>query len=106
MPGASFESILKFGLERGQYADAVGQEAEWLSERIRQHRNPEGSLEQRLGNGRWLRVLEQPTPDGGRAGLRSTITELKEQQAALEAAREAAEAASRAKIGLSREHEP
>ncbi len=97
VPGATFESILKFGLERGQYADAIGQEAEWLSERIRQHRNPEGSLEQRLGNGRWLRVLEQPTPDGGRVGLRVDITELKEQQAALEAARLQAEAANRAK---------
>jgi signal transduction histidine kinase/DNA-binding response OmpR family regulator len=97
VPGATFESILKYGLERGQYADAVGNEAEWLSERMRQHREPEGLLEQQLGNGRWLRILEQPTPDGGRVGLRVDITELKEQQQALVAARTAAEAANRAK---------
>ena len=97
VPGATFESILRFGLERGQYADAIGQEAEWLSNRMRQHRNPQGMLEQRLGNGKWLRVLEQPTPDGGRVGLRVDITELKDQQAALEAARLQAEAANRAK---------
>jgi signal transduction histidine kinase/DNA-binding response OmpR family regulator len=97
VPGASFESILKYGLERGQYAEASGREEEWLAERMQQHLDPQGLLEQKLGDGRWLRVLEQATPDGGRVGLRVDITELKEQQAALEAAREEAEAASRAK---------
>lgn len=97
VPGATFESILKYGLERSQYADAIGREADWLSERMRQHRNPQGMLEQRLGNGRWLRILEQPTPDGGRVGLRVDITELKEQQEALVSARTEAEAANRAK---------
>jgi signal transduction histidine kinase/DNA-binding response OmpR family regulator len=97
VPGATFESILKFGLERGQYADAIGREAEWLSERMRQHREPQGMLEQQLGDGRWLRILEQPTPDGGRVGLRVDITELKEQQQALVSARTEAEAANRAK---------
>lgn len=97
VPGATFESILRYGLERGQYADAVGREADWLSERLQQHRDPQGLLEQNLGDGRWLRILDQPTPDGGRVGLRVDITQLKEQQAALEAARALAEAANRAK---------
>lgn len=97
VPGATFESILKYGLERGQYADAIGREGEWLQERLDQHRHPQGLLEQNLGDGRWLRILDQPTPDGGRVGLRVDITQLKEQQAALEAAREQAEAANRAK---------
>jgi len=44
-----------------------------------------------------LRVLERETPDGGRVGLQVDITEIKGQQAALEAARAGAEAASRAK---------
>ena len=95
--GATFESILKYGLERGQYSDAIGREDDWLRERMQQHRNPVATVEQRLGNGRWLRVLEQPTPDGGRVGLRVDITEMKEQQAALDAARLQAEAANRAK---------
>jgi signal transduction histidine kinase/CheY-like chemotaxis protein len=97
VPGARFEEILRYGLERGQYADALGREEEWLAERLRHHAGPQEILEQHLGNGRWLRVLEQPTPDGGRVGLRVDITELKEQQAALEAARRDAEAANRAK---------
>ena len=97
VPGATFETILKYGLERGQYAVAVGQEADWITERMRHHLEADGASEHRLGNGRWLRVMEQPTPDGGRVGLRVDITEMKEQQQALEAARLQAEAANRAK---------
>ncbi len=44
-----------------------------------------------------MRPHDHPTPDGGRVGLRVDITAAKEQQAALEAARLAAEAANRAK---------
>jgi signal transduction histidine kinase/DNA-binding response OmpR family regulator len=96
-PGVTFEDILRHGLARGKYAEAVGREAEWLSERMAAHRAPSSIREQKISNGRWLRVLEQSTPDGGRVGLRVDITDWKEQQAALEAARLQAEAANRAK---------
>ena len=96
-PGVTFEDILRHGLSRGKYAEAVGREAEWLSERMAAHRAPSSIHEQKISNGRWLRVLEQSTPDGGRVGLRVDITDWKDQQAALEAARLQAEAANRAK---------
>ncbi|WP_435257377.1 response regulator [Thioclava sp. FR2] len=96
-PGVTFEEILRHGLIRGKYADAVGREDEWLEERMAAHRAPSSISEQRMGDGRWLRVLEQPTPDGGRVGLRVDISGLKQQQAELEAARLQAEAANRAK---------
>jgi signal transduction histidine kinase/DNA-binding response OmpR family regulator len=97
VPGAKFEEILRYGLERGQHADAVGREEDWLAERLAQHRNPVTVNEQQLRDGRWLRAHDHPTPDGGRVGLRVDITQLKEQQTALETARLAAEAANRAK---------
>ena len=96
-PGVTFEDILRHGLARGKYAEAVGREAEWMSERMAAHRAPSSIHEQKVSNGRWLRVLEQSTPDGGRVGLRVDITDWKDQQAALEAARLQAEAANRAK---------
>ena len=96
-PGAKFEDILRFGLAHGQHADAVGREEEWLTQRMEQHRNPTGPHEQLLGDGRWIKSQDHPTPDGGRVGLRVDITGAREQQAALLAAREAAEAANRAK---------
>ncbi|MEH7830180.1 response regulator [Gemmobacter denitrificans] len=97
VPGATFESILRYGLERGQYAEAEGREEEWIEERLRQRSRKTADFEQHLGDGRWLRVIDQETPDGGRVGLRVDITREREQQAALEAARETAEAAVRAK---------
>ena len=96
-PGARFEDILRYGLAHGQHADAVGREEAWLSERLHQHRNPGEVQEQLLGDGRWIRSQDHPTPDGGRVGLRVDITDAKQQQADLLAAREAAEAANRAK---------
>ena len=97
VPGAKFEDILKHGLERSQHLDAVGREDAWLAERMEQHRNPVAVHEQQLSDGRWLRAHDHPTPDGGRVGLRVDISEIKNQQAALETARTAAEAANRAK---------
>ncbi len=86
VPGVRFEDILRHGLAQGQYAEAAGREEAWLAERLAAHRGSGVRLEQRLGDGRWLRVVEKPTPEGGRVGFRVDITELKRQQAALEAA--------------------
>ena len=96
-PGATFEEILRYGLARGQHMVAAGQEEAWLAERMAQHRTPDGPHEHQLGDGRWIRGQDHPTPDGGRVGLRIDITPQKESEAALLAAREAAEAANRAK---------
>ncbi len=96
-PGATFEEILRYGLERGQQADAVGREEEWLTERLAQHRRGSGTTEQLLNDGRWIKSQDHATPDGGRVGLRIDITHQKESEAALVAATLAAEAANRAK---------
>ncbi|ETX27677.1 PAS-domain containing protein [Roseivivax isoporae] len=96
-PGTPFEDILRHGLAHGQYADAAGHEEEWLEQRLAQRRNPQTVLEQELGDGRWLRVFEKQTSDGGRVGLRVDITDLKRVQRDLERATERAEAANRAK---------
>lgn len=77
VPGASFEEIIRFGLDRGQYLDAIGREEEWLAERLSAHRTQGVTLEQRMPDGRWLRVVERATPSGGMAGFRVDITELK-----------------------------
>lgn len=96
-PGATFEEILRFGLKNGQYEDALGREEEWLEQRLESHRRPSKELEQKLADGRWLRVYERATRDGGRVGLRVDITQIKEDQARLEVAMHKEEAANRAK---------
>ncbi|HXR93037.1 MAG TPA: PAS domain S-box protein, partial [Steroidobacteraceae bacterium] len=81
VPGMAFETIVREGAARGQYADAKGREQEWLSRRIARHRQANSSHEQQLANGRWVRVDERHTPDGGVAGIRVDITDLKAREA-------------------------
>lgn len=95
--GTSFEDILRYGLERNQYAEARGREEEWLEERLSAHRLSETELEQQLDDGRWLRVYERKTRDGGRVGLRVDISQIKQDQERLKEAMTRAEAANRAK---------
>ncbi|GAA4221405.1 hypothetical protein GGQ68_000178 [Sagittula marina] len=95
--GATFEEILRYGLKQGQYADAVGREEEWLEERLIKHRANEIEHEQQLEDGRWLRIYERETTDGGRVGLRVDITQIKRDQQRLKEATIRAEAANRAK---------
>ncbi|MCT4555214.1 MAG: PAS-domain containing protein [Pelagimonas sp.] len=96
-PGASFEDILRYGLERGQYSAAVGREEDWLEERLERHLQADQELEQQLSDGRWLRVYERKLRDGGRVGLRVDITHIKENQQRLKDAMTRAEGANRAK---------
>ena len=78
VPGASFEEIVRLGALRGQYSDATGDVEAWVTQRVAQHRLAQGvTLEQRLGDGRWLLIIDHRTPSGYIVGNRIDITELK-----------------------------
>lgn len=79
--GLSYADALRHALESGTYVDAAGREEYWLRERLDRHAGPSNSEEQRLGNGRWLRIEECRTSDGGSVGIRVDITELKQREA-------------------------
>jgi PAS domain S-box-containing protein len=83
VPSTRFEDILRAGLANGQYSEAGGRNEEWLAERLRQHRQPDGPVESRLRDGRWALVSERRMASGGIAGLRIDITALKKVQASL-----------------------
>ncbi|MEJ8473155.1 sensor domain-containing diguanylate cyclase [Roseibium algae] len=87
MPGESFKNILKFGLLNGQYDTGSQSMDQWLDARLERHQNADGSIvEQKLGDGRWLRISERRTPSNGIAGIRTDITELKNTQEQLRTA--------------------
>lgn len=90
VPGTSFEEIIRYGAERGQYAEALGRVDEWVSQRMQMHLAANTMIEQKLDDGRWLKIAERRMPDGGIVGFRVDITALKEAQ-------ETAEKASAAK---------
>ena len=75
--GADFEYIIRTGVQRGQYPEAIGHEEEWIAARLAHHRTGNISAVQRLNDGRWLKVLERKMPDGHTVGFRVDITSLK-----------------------------
>lgn len=84
--GESFENIIRFGMNNGQYPEAgeTSEEREtWLQERMTRHRDPSGSVFQKLPNGTWLRIRERRTKSGLTVGMRSDVTELKEAEEAI-----------------------
>ena len=87
--GARFESIVRYGLERGQYPQAGttdGDRQAWLAERLHRHRHPDGvPLLQELGGNRWLRIDERRTRGGGVAGVRTDVTAMVRTRQDLEA---------------------
>jgi len=82
-PGVTFEDLIRAGVEREYYPDAVGREEAWIQERLERHHNPQGSFEQQLKDGRWLQVKEYKTLDGGTLDIRTDITERKQAEESL-----------------------
>ena len=95
--GAKLADTLRIGVGRGDYPQAIGREEAWMAQRLAALDNPDQSHEQLLANGRWIRIEERKTADGGNIGLRVDITDLKRQSEQLASALERAESASRAK---------
>jgi PAS domain S-box-containing protein len=88
--GRSFEEIIRYGAERGQYPEAIGDIDAWVEQRLVRHRQGDTELIQSLPDGTWIRICERKTPTGHIVGFRLDITELYR-------AKEAAEAANLAK---------
>ncbi len=86
VPGAKFEDLLRAGFEKGEFPDAIGREEDWLAERMQSHLAGNTETLQRLSNGKWLKISERLTADGGIVGVRIDITELKKVQEKAEAA--------------------
>ena len=83
LPGMRFEELLRDGLSRGDFPDALGHEDEWLAARMKSHREPSDPIEAPLAGGQWVLISERRMRNGGTAGLRIDITKLKEAEAQL-----------------------
>ncbi|MEL7468289.1 MAG: PAS-domain containing protein [Pseudomonadota bacterium] len=80
-PGMSYEEMLRIGMERNGYETNGLSIEEFITWRLEKHRNPEESYDLLMHDGRWVRVQERRTHDGGIVGTRSDITELKRREA-------------------------
>ena len=97
VPGTSFETILRTATERGLIKDAEGRRDAWIAERLARHRAASETHIQRRSDGRWIQVSERKTANGGVVAIYADITELKQHEAELAAARDAADEANRTK---------
>ena len=90
LQGATYPEMLRAGVLGGVFPQAIGCEEEWIRLRLEEHRTGTRIREEQIDNGRWLRFIDRRTSSGLFVGLRVDITDL-------QAAKEAAEAASQAK---------
>jgi signal transduction histidine kinase len=92
-PGASGYDIIRFQANRGDFGPVADIEAE-VEKRAALLRNSAGlRYERRASSGRWIEFNFKPLDDGGTLGVYRDITELREREDALAAAKEAAETA-------------
>ena len=95
--GLKYVDALHVAARSGLFDVPEGTEDEWVESRLAALRSQEVLRYDRPFMGGWTRFIHSTTSDGGRVGLRIDITELKEQEAELRRAREAAEIATSAK---------
>ncbi|OYD86244.1 PAS-domain containing protein [Azospirillum brasilense] len=80
-PGITFESLIRRGAVAGHYPDCgPGDVERWVERQMERHRNPQGPRVKRIGDGRWFKIEERRTSDGGYVGLRTDISELKRRE--------------------------
>lgn len=75
--GVRFRELLVEDLRDGHYAEAKGREEAWLDARMALRAKGEGAREQDLDDGRWLRVQDRRTPDGGTVSICVDTTDIK-----------------------------
>jgi methyl-accepting chemotaxis protein len=97
VPGTSFETILRTAIERGLIKDAEGRRDAWIEERLARHHAARETHVQRRSDGRWIQVSERKTANDGVVAIYADITELKQHEAELAAARDAADDANKTK---------
>lgn len=99
--GTSFEELLQQAVRTGGVPEATGREAEWIAERVAQHRKPRAPLRRAFPGGRWRRITERFLADGGMLSYSIDITELVQKKEALSLAQaEAAHARQRLEDAL------
>ncbi|MGJ5177097.1 putative bifunctional diguanylate cyclase/phosphodiesterase [Bradyrhizobium oligotrophicum] len=81
--GASFVDAIRASVARGHFNDATGREEAWLAERLSSIASDSYSAVHELRDGRWMRMQERRTADGGRIGVSIDITDLKKREQVL-----------------------
>jgi len=79
-PGIKYEEIVRAAVGAGLIPVASDRVEAWIGDRLARHRDPGGAYEQQRAGGRWLKISERRTAEGGIVGVFTDITELKERE--------------------------
>ena len=77
--GNTFESVLRYGLEHGQYPDAgdtAEAQEEWIKLRLERHNRPGEPFIQHINPDRTMLVEERITDENFHVGVRTDVTAL------------------------------
>jgi PAS domain S-box-containing protein len=97
LPGTTFEEIVRNGITRGLVRANTPSIEEYVQRRLTQFRSGTQTFDGQIEDGRWLRIQDRKTADGGTACFRVDITDLKKREASLTRERETSDAQNRAK---------
>jgi PAS domain S-box-containing protein len=98
LEGLSFADMVRLSLRMGEPPEPGFEGEVWVAERVRRHLEATGVPRLlQVAGGRWVSTLERRVPGIGIVGFRADVTQEIETQSALRQARDAAEAANRAK---------
>jgi signal transduction histidine kinase len=84
-PGMKYEDALREIAYSGAVT-ARGREEEWIEKTLARHHAAAGIREYKRKDGRWVRITERRTADGGMVMIRADITDEKQAELELEAA--------------------
>lgn len=96
-PGTPFEEIVRRVAEKGLVQSTGDSIESWVDQRLAIHRRPGESHLQQRSDGRWIRINERRTHDGGTVAVYTDITDDKRFEQELRSSKEDAEAANEAK---------
>lgn len=80
MPGTPYTAFLHHAADSGMFDEAVVDRDGFIARRLEQFRHPGAGVERRLTDGRWLRIADFRTHDGGTVCIRSDITDHKQSE--------------------------
>ena len=96
--GLAFADLVRLSMRSGEPPEPGFAGEAWVAERVRRHLAASGTPRLlQVADGRWVSTLERRVPGIGIVGFRADVTHAMRTQAELRQARDAAEAANRAK---------
>ncbi|MDR3439130.1 response regulator [Telmatospirillum sp.] len=98
LPGITFADVLTAVSNAGFYLASGDELPRLVANRLDRHVRADGTpLVVQFADGRWIRIVEYRTPEGGTVGIHSDITDSVHLELDLRAAKEQAEAGNRTK---------